>query len=305
MNENVSNRLRHFFHLVSNVRPVYWIMLYVGLVPVFALIYWMLPDAQFRIPDHAATDYGSWLYYSIVTISTLGFGDYTPAHGWAQAVTAVEVMCGLIILGFFLNAVGSMKSEIDVESEVEKQRRLHERQEREKLLKSTPIVLHILNEFLSMCRVVTTPAVRRSDDSRFDPGFGISDMADMFRPTGLPGDMSGQSAVSRFLKCAGRTSLALDSMQSRIDLTLWPELLEKCFAFVANTQMFGSGDSLSQPAGAESAADVAQAVASASDVRELSSDPRMTAVAELYGFVKTNGQLALEIESDLTRISAQ
>lgn len=30
----------------------------------------------------------------------------------------------------------------------------------------------------------------------------------------------------------------LDSMQSRIDLSLWPEILENSFAFVAACQMF-------------------------------------------------------------------
>ena len=74
-------------YVVSNIRPIVWIALYVALVPVFALIYWWLPDSQFRIPDSAGTDFGSWVYYSIVTITTLGFGDYTPAHGWAQAVS--------------------------------------------------------------------------------------------------------------------------------------------------------------------------------------------------------------------------
>ncbi|MDE6692958.1 MAG: potassium channel family protein, partial [Muribaculaceae bacterium] len=91
----ISARIRHFFHVISNVRPIIWIGSYIALVPVFALIYWALPDSQFRIPDGAGVDFGSWLYYSIVTITTIGFGDYTPAHGWAQCVTAVEVMCGL------------------------------------------------------------------------------------------------------------------------------------------------------------------------------------------------------------------
>ena len=103
MHPSFSDKVRHFFHVVSNIRPIVWIGIYVCITPIFALIYWALPDGQFRIPDNAGTDYGSWLYYSIVTITTLGFGDYTPAHGWAQAVTAIEVMCGLIFLGFFLN----------------------------------------------------------------------------------------------------------------------------------------------------------------------------------------------------------
>lgn len=55
----LSRKFRHFFHVVSNVRPLYWILSYLVLIPIFALLYWWLPDTQFRIPDGATTDYGS------------------------------------------------------------------------------------------------------------------------------------------------------------------------------------------------------------------------------------------------------
>lgn len=151
MKMSFSDRSRHFFHVVSNVRPLVWICVYLALMPLFAFFYQLLPDWQFRIPDGGGTTYGSWLYYSIVTITTLGFGDYTPAHGGAQALTAIEVMCGMLTIGFFLNAVGSMKSEIDVISEKEKQRRVHEALESDKLLKNIPVLLHKMNLFLAWC----------------------------------------------------------------------------------------------------------------------------------------------------------
>ena len=69
MEKKYAPRIYHFFHAASMVRPIIWIASYVALVPVFALIYWWLPDGQFRIPDGAGTDFGSWLYYSIVTIT--------------------------------------------------------------------------------------------------------------------------------------------------------------------------------------------------------------------------------------------
>lgn len=195
-----SSRIRHFFHVVSNVRPIIWIGSYIGLVPVFAVIYWLLPDGQFRIPDGAGTDFGSWLYYSIVTITTLGFGDYTPAHGWAQTVTAVEVMCGLTILGFFLNAVGSMKSEIDVDAEIEKQRLLHSAAQKDKLTKMSPLLLKRLNTFIYHCE--------------------------------------SKSPENVLTRAAFNISLALDSLQTRVDLAEWPELLENCFTLVADCQIF-------------------------------------------------------------------
>lgn len=212
----VSDRIRHFFHVVSNVRPIIWIGSYIALVPVFALFYWLLPYSQFRVPDGAGTDFGSWLYYSIVTITTLGFGDYTPAHGWAQCVTAVEVMCGLTILGFFLNAVGSMKSEIDVTSELEKQRQLYTAAEKDKLIRMRPLLLKRLNTFIFHCE--------------------------------------NNASESQLTRSAFNIALALDSLQTRVDLTEWPELLENCFTLVADCQLFtdekaiGKGDVVGEAA---------------------------------------------------------
>lgn len=208
----LSNRMRHFFHVVSNVRPLIWMCLYICLIPIFALIYHWLPDGQFRIPDGGGVDYGSWLYYSIVTITTLGFGDYTPMGAGAQAVTAIEVGFGLLVMGFFLNAVGAMKSEIDVDAEIEKQRRLHEVQERDKLLKSIPMVLHNINLFLERCNAY------------------------------VPGNEKEHLQLVDLLKSGSKTALCIDSLQNRVDLALWPELLENCFGFVADYQMFSSED---------------------------------------------------------------
>lgn len=223
MCEKMSDYFRHLFRKISNVRPLKWLLLYIEIIPLFALIYWLLPDGQFRIPDAAGTDYGSWLYYSIVTITTLGFGDYTPAHGWAQAVTAVEVMCGLSIFGFFLNSVGSLKSEIDVSAEVERQRMLHKAAETDKLLSRIPSLTHVLAVFIATCDTLTALSPRSGDN--------VVDGVD---------EKTVKREEEKLYRSAFNTSLALDSLQSCVDLTLWPGLLESCFAFVANAQMYAS-----------------------------------------------------------------
>lgn len=312
----LSVKTRHFFHVVSNIRPIVWIITYICLTPLFAFIYWALPDSQFRIPEGAGTDYGSWLYYSIVTITTLGFGDYTPAHGWAQAVTAIEVMCGLVFLGFFLNAVGSMKSEIDVESEIEKQRQLHFGMEKEKLLRIIPTIIHNINIFLAYCYAVTTPKEKRVEgDARFDKDFSFNDMKDLFRPSGLPFDGTRMPAVARLLKSAAQISLNLDSLQARVDLTLWPELVDDSFGFVANYQMFSSEDALNATATAllpvgmsatkkEAESRISQEIAGWNGPLEFQEHTEMQAIGELYYFIKENGSLALSLEAALTKLAA-
>lgn len=314
MKYTLSQRIAHFFHLVSNIRPIVWMGLYVCITPIFALIYWALPDDQFRLPDPDATGYGSWLYYSIVTITTLGFGDYTPAHAAAQAITAIEVMCGITFLGFFLNAVGAMKTEIDVESEVEKQKALHSAMETEKLQKSMPMILNYLNIFLAYCYAVTTPPQKRkSDDVRYDPDFVFNDMEAMFEPSGLPFDRTKLPAVERLMHSASQTSLALDSLQQRIDLTLWPQLLEYCFSFVANYQMFSNTDLMfrnpdnillsDENSTNETSAEqkLSQMIHDWKPEDENAISPDLKAVEELFNFIKENAQTAMQIQTLLTR----
>lgn len=316
MLHTLSRKVRHFFHVVSNIRPIVWICLYVFLMPVFAFIYWGLPDTQFRIPDGAGTDYWSWLYYSIVTITTLGFGDYTPAHVWAQLVTAIEVMCGLVILGFFLNAVGSMKSEIDVESEIEKQKQAHFSMEKEKLMLCIPTIMHTLNTFLAYCYAVTTPfSKRNSDNAQYNPDFTFADMADLFKPSGLPFDNTRLPAVARLIKCSTHTSLSLDSLQNRIDLSLWPKVLENCFAFVANYQMFSSTDSLSgqaitllkdtDPSSSEVQAEqkLATEIAAFKGDPDIKKTDDLQPIVELYFFIKDNAKRAIQLEQELTQLA--
>lgn len=311
----ISRKLKHFFHVVSNIRPIVWIGVYVGITPIFALIYWWLPDTQFRIPDGAPTDYGSWLYYSIVTITTLGFGDYTPAHGWAQAVTAIEVMCGLIFLGFFLNAVGSMKSELDVESEIEKQRLAHQQIEKDKMMKIIPSVIHNINLFLAYCYAVTTPVSKRNDETvSYNPDFSFNDMSDMFLPSGLPSDRSHLPAVLRLMHISKQTSLCLDSLQNKVDLSLWPEVLEDCFGFVANYEMFSSEELILQKpsslfdkdsSGSKNEAQkvLSEKIANWKGALEFKEHSDMQVIGEVYHFIKENALFATKLESSLSKIA--
>ncbi len=47
------------------------------------------------------------LYFSTVTITTLGFGDIVPVDDVARCIVALESILGLILIGFFLNSITS------------------------------------------------------------------------------------------------------------------------------------------------------------------------------------------------------
>ena len=53
-------------------------------------------DPFFAQPGpHAQSEY---LYFSFVTLTTLGFGDLSPSVGFPQALTVLEALCGQVFL---------------------------------------------------------------------------------------------------------------------------------------------------------------------------------------------------------------
>lgn len=310
-----SDRLRQFFHDVSVIRPSIWILIYLAMMPVFAWVYYILPDSEFHIPMDGATTYGSWLYYSIVTITTLGLGDYTPAHGLAQTITAIEVICGIAIFGFFLNAVGAMRSERDVSSAIARQQAMHREVEKGKLLKNAPQLIHKINRFMAYCYILTTPTDKRTaTDMTYDKHFYFKDMRDLYQPSGLLFDNLQEPAIEGFLRCAREMSLYLDSLQMRLDMSLWPALLEDCFTFVANTQIFNDQNNIlhhpEQMVSAGKDVTVRDAEKIISNMIQewkgpiqVSEKNSLTPVVALYYYIKENAEIARRIEMVMTNIS--
>ena len=69
---------------------------------VFGLVYRFAFNECFVFTNEQlgkALHWYDYMYYSIVTFTTLGFGDIVPSQPLARAVVALEVILGYIMLG--------------------------------------------------------------------------------------------------------------------------------------------------------------------------------------------------------------
>lgn len=58
----------------------------------------------------STTEFGNMLYLSIVTITTLGYGDFVPITNKARLLVSSEALLGIVVIGLFLNSlVGVIK----------------------------------------------------------------------------------------------------------------------------------------------------------------------------------------------------
>lgn len=93
-----------------------WVLWGVLLAVVFGGIFAFHPEA-FELGWHLEgerivfnTEYQTMFtpfYFSLVTFTTLGFGDVTPVTLWAEIVVTVEVVLGYLFLGLLISIAGN------------------------------------------------------------------------------------------------------------------------------------------------------------------------------------------------------
>ena len=85
----------------------------VGLVVFFGIKYYSFylydPKSFYIIPAHKLT-YGGvrlfdFIYFSFVTITTLGYGDIIPLHTLTKILTILEVLMGVSFVGLILGRI--------------------------------------------------------------------------------------------------------------------------------------------------------------------------------------------------------
>jgi voltage-gated potassium channel len=61
-----------------------------------------------RVIDHRDfPDYGTAVWWAIVTLATVGYGDVVPHTGWGRVVGSVVIVVGVTLLSFLIAIVTS------------------------------------------------------------------------------------------------------------------------------------------------------------------------------------------------------
>lgn len=84
------------------ITPVKVFVAYASVIFMSAVLYFYLPG----IFEKKNTFVDS-LYFSVVTITTLGYGDISPVSGIGKTIAAIEALLGVILIGVFLLAVSN------------------------------------------------------------------------------------------------------------------------------------------------------------------------------------------------------
>lgn len=214
------------FSKFFNSSPRLWGIAYFGAVPIFAFIYSLMPGDwfQYGCESNNLSNFLNSLYFSTITITTLGYGDIYPIHLLSKIIVVLESLFGILSIGFFLNAVALKKSKIDANDEKKNNEVKYFLNEKIKLSRQYVILEPYLKNYIDYAIMVSTPIEKRTNELKYNPEFDFQDLHDLYGPSLRLADSFTEPVISHFYKALHGLETRIESLLSTVDLTLWPDL---------------------------------------------------------------------------------
>jgi voltage-gated potassium channel len=89
----------------------------------------LLAGLVVRLVDHRDfPDYGTAVWWAVVTLATVGYGDVVPHTGWGRVVGSVVIVVGVTLLSFLIAIVTSYFVSLQEDEKAAREREQRERE---------------------------------------------------------------------------------------------------------------------------------------------------------------------------------
>lgn len=231
---------------VKNKSICYGICFFV-LVPFFAIIYYFLPSNCWYFPPKME-ELGVFdsLYFSIVSITTLGFGDIYPVSLLARILVSLESIGGIIFVGLFLNALSSEQANNISKAEEKKHQREIMEMEKNKLYLRKHMFEKRIERYLVYMYCVVTPLNERDfGNIQLNPSeIKINNMFDLYGPTMLMYQPVETSSLEVFLRVQDELFTEMSNIIKEVNIGYWPSLVIAINNYMSNCVDFEYKESL-------------------------------------------------------------
>lgn len=209
------------FHL----KPYIYGLTYLLLIPLFAIVFYFNPDVL-----KEAHSFIECIYFSIVTITTLGYGDILPANDTGRIIAGIESVLGITLIGLFLNSLSRVRSETTRAEEIEKEQKNYHKSQVIKLHAHYHLINPLIKKHISSIIQITSPLKNRS--TIYNPDFTLSDMKDLYSGSLLMTQSHSEPVIKHYFVSLNNLNNELIELIKMVDLKLFPELEQLCLDFV-------------------------------------------------------------------------
>lgn len=222
-----------FFHS----KPKTYGLIYLLCIPCFGFIFFILPETIGK-----ETSLVESMYFSTVTITTLGYGDISPMNNLGRVVAATESVLGIILIGLFLNAISRVRGETSKDEEIEKEKKSYYDSEIAKLNGFYSLINPLIKKYRLSVVPVTNPL--STENRVYNPNFNLNDMKDLYGSTLLLTHNFHEPAVKYYFSSMKLLGREIVDLIKNVDMRLFPELEKHCLSFVEAMYTFDFSDAI-------------------------------------------------------------
>ncbi len=231
-------------------QPWLYAAIYCALIVVFTAIYLILPEDSFRtLPTDGINRQGigkvvESLYFSTITITTLGYGDISPLTPLAQLTVTAEAVLGVTVIGFFLNAVAHSQAVEDSKAEKKKMEELEYRNELIRLTRYNTLIAAKLKRLEIYTSRIVLPMEKRGELCAINRTFTFHDLKDLYQPTLLLCDNVNKTTAEYYFEALHDLKASIEQLIVNINFAYWPSLETLCLKFIDNCNTYDSSEAI-------------------------------------------------------------
>lgn len=207
---------------------------------IYAIFFYVLPAEQWN-DCNSIKSICDALYYSIITITTFGFGTTYPVGILAKTLTCSEVFLGLVFIGFYINSMSEEHADmINKESEA-RQKKFEQETALSLLLQHVSIVIPCIQSFLFECFELVTPIEKRKfPEDVFNHKFewSFNDLHQLYEPSYLMTNPIDEPVVKCYFRAEHKLVDELRYLLSNSDLKFTPELRQDVLDIINECNRF-------------------------------------------------------------------
>jgi len=212
--------------------------IYIALILFYAVLYYFFPESV-DFPEHFQPEewnYGISVYYSVVTITTLGYGDFTPSSGIGKTLAASEAIFGIVIIGVFLSSLWHKYSQQIQDAQADSAKEQIRIQNLQKLTSYRLYLNTVIVDFQLVVAELTTPMSDRKNVKYPDPEFKFSDLQDLYKPSLLFRSGLTKPLIRSYYEMIDSLTDELKYVLANFDLSDYPDLQRDINEFLARSR---------------------------------------------------------------------